>query len=202
MLFRWTLLLTTCLMLSSCGTSEPKTHQFLGKYQVTCPASWSIRKDLNDQADFQAGNLFREAYMIILTEPASEFPRGVGLSDFADLIEANLAANIKNAKISPHLETQVNGMDAIHFTMRGKVEGTDVIYWIHAIKSPDDYHQVLQWSLASRFQSNRDDFRSAIHSFRTIGRSPQRAGVNDPTLDQGDPALMPKGEPILGPKGG
>ena len=53
---------------------EPKKVEFLDQsFAVEMPASWSLRSDLNDVADLQMGNPFKEAYAIVISENKMDF---------------------------------------------------------------------------------------------------------------------------------
>ena len=71
---------------------KSKRVKFLDdSFSVEMPASWSIRKDLNDAADLQMGNLFKEAYTIILSEHKSDFDE-ITLEDHSDLTRSLIRA--------------------------------------------------------------------------------------------------------------
>lgn len=162
------------LSICGCQPAEPQTHSFLnGQYQVTCPGNWSVQKELNAEADFQVGNLYNEAYMIVLSEPVSDFPDNFTLDDFSSLVNQNLMANVVGPEVSTTTAKEINGMPARSFTLSGTVDNIPVVYWVHVIQSDDHYHQILQWSLKDRFDSNRSDFKMAIESFRPSSNAKQ-----------------------------
>ena len=54
--------------------NKPQKVEFLDQsFSVIMPANWSQRSDLNDVADLQMGNSFKEAYTMIVSENKMDF---------------------------------------------------------------------------------------------------------------------------------
>jgi hypothetical protein len=154
----------------SCAPREPTPVDFYnGQFQAMKPGAWSIRTDLNDEADLQMGNLFSEAYCLVLTEPKTDFDAGAQLSEFSELGRQTLAQSLTDIRENGPETLELNGQPAIRFVITAKSDGEDVKFWHVSIDSPNHFHQVIIWSLTSRFASNQRDFEQVVNSIRAKG---------------------------------
>ena len=148
--------------------SKPKRVVFLdNSFAVTMPATWSLRKDLNDSADLQMGNSFKEAYTVILSDNKMDLDN-FSLDDHSDLTRSFIASGLKNYKASDPEYFFVGEYQAVRYRLEGIIEGIHAVYWHVTIETDNYFHQILLWSLKSRFSKNEDDFDSVIQSFEVI----------------------------------
>ena len=81
-------------------SKEPEKVEFLdNSFAVIKPASWSLRDDLNDVADLQMGNPFKEAYAIIISENKMGFDN-ISLEQHSDLTRSALERGLKNYSVT------------------------------------------------------------------------------------------------------
>jgi len=147
---------------------EPKKVEFLDQsFAVEMPASWSLRSDLNDVADLQMGNPFKEAYAIVISENKMDFDE-MTLQDHSDLTRSMIGNNLKNYHESDPEVLEIGGNQALRYLLTGSVDGLNIIYWHITIETQNHYHQMLMWSLKSKFAQNQDDFESVLQSFEEI----------------------------------
>ena len=147
---------------------EPKKVEFLDQsFAVEMPASWSLRSDLNDVADLQMGNSFKEAYAIIISENKMDFDE-MTLQDHSDLTRSVIGQNLKNYHESDQEILDIGGNQALRYRLTGSVDGLNIVYWHVTIETENHYHQMLMWSLKSKFAQNQDDFEAVLQSFEAI----------------------------------
>jgi hypothetical protein len=147
---------------------EPKKVEFLDQsFAVEMPASWSLRSDLNDVADLQMGNPFKEAYAIVISENKMDFDE-MTLQDHSDLTRSMIGHNLRNYHESDQEVLDIGGNQALRYRLTGSVDGLNIIYWHITIETQNHYHQMLMWSLKSKFAQNQDDFESVLQSFEEI----------------------------------
>ncbi len=137
-----------------------------GSYTIEKPASWNEMDDLSDEADVQMGNELREAYLVVLTESKSDFVDGFDLQSFSDLVRSSLTDGTDAYTETGPEVIQINGMPAIRYEIDGEIDNLRLKYWHVCIDTGEDYHQVLAWSLPSRFERNAADFAQALMSIR------------------------------------
>jgi len=166
---RRVMLLITVMGLSACDLmSSPERITFLdNQFAVTKPASWSLRDDLNDEADLQMANLFKEAYMVVLSESKEDFD-DITLEEHGDLTKSLMKDGLENYQESKPEYIGGNKYKTMRHIISGQTEGLDIIYWHVTIETKEHFHQMLFWSLASTFEKNADTYTSVIQSFEVI----------------------------------
>ena len=148
--------------------SKPKKVEFLDQsFAVKMPSSWSLRSDLNDVADLQMGNAFKEAYTIIISENKMDFD-DISLEGHSEITRAMIKQGLKNCHESNQETLDIGGNRAVRYRLTGSMDGLKIVYWHVTLETEDHYHQMLLWSLKSRFSKNEADFDSVIQSFEEI----------------------------------
>jgi len=148
--------------------SEPKKVEFLDQsFSVQMPASWSLRGDLNDVADLQMGNPFKEAYTIIISENKMDFD-DISLEGHSELTRSMIKQGLKNCQESNQEALDIGGNRAVRYRLTGSMDGLKIVYWHVTLETENHYHQMLLWSLKSKFSKNEADFDSVIQSFEKI----------------------------------
>lgn len=147
---------------------KPQKVEFLDQsFSIVMPASWSLRNDLNNVADLQMANLFKEAYTIVISESKADF-EDLTLEEHSDITRSMIRQGIKNCRESDPEILDIDGNRALRYQLNGSVEGLNLVYWHVTIETEEHYHQMLLWSLKSKFSNNEDDFDSVIGSFEAI----------------------------------
>jgi len=159
---------------SQCRTGEYQAEQVQsntqriesdnGLVEMTVPQSWK-RQELSEDAIIQLGNLYAEAYLIVIAESKLELT-GYDLKSFADAVLENMSSSLLNSEIRHISNSSVNGLSAIQYRVAGNVDDVDIVYLVTIVEGKEHFHQLLAWSLASRISGNEDDFNYAIRSFR------------------------------------
>ena len=148
--------------------SKPKKVEFFDQsFSVIMPASWSLRSDLNDVADLQMGNSFKEAYTIIISENKMNFD-DISMEDHSDITRSMIKQGIKNYHESSPEIIDIEGYRALRYRLSGSVNGVNIVYWHVTLETENHYHQMLLWSLKSKFPKNEAAFDSVIQSFEEI----------------------------------
>lgn len=153
-----------------------------GSCQLTAPGSWSEQKDLNEKAIIQAGNLREEQYLLVLPESKLDFGKSFDINRYAELMvetykdTSNTDAPITDATYFPVMSVTVNGMQARRFEISGTVKGIKARFIITLIDGKTNFYQVMTWTLASKYDKNKDVLIQATDSFKeTAGLPPPPA---------------------------
>ncbi len=141
-----------------------KDHQFA----VTAPWNWSRDNSMNEEADISIKNEFTDRYLMVLSEPKSDFDSSMTLQEYKGIIEDHLVSEITDPELGSASDRAVNGYPAIEFTLKGEVDGIPVIYNVTTIETPSHYHQVLAWTYASRYGRAQQELRKIRDSFREM----------------------------------
>lgn len=179
-------LLLLSLTLIACGDSkqskqdnaqvskaEDKTSNKYGKmipfyedqFSILKPKKWRIMDDLNDDADIQMGNLRNEAYAIVLTESKIDFD-DANLQEYSDFTRDFLSKSLKKHEENGPQNFTINGNPAIKYVITGKIGFLKLKYWHVSIDTHDHFHQIIVWSLNSKFEKNQATYERVINSFR------------------------------------
>ncbi|MHC4549379.1 MAG: hypothetical protein ACYTEZ_11445 [Planctomycetota bacterium] len=154
------------LLLAGCRREEGTLTFYSDKYEVVKPASWSRLADLNEAADVQMGNRFKEAYLVILTEAKVDFEEGFTLADFSDVTRGFLRQSATKYSETGPEPGEVNGKPSLRYEIHATVDRVRIRYWHICIDFDEEYHQVIVWSLVSRFDDNVADFDRALYSLQ------------------------------------
>ena len=149
-------------------SKEPKRVEFLHEsFSVLMPASWSLKSGLNDQADLQMGNLFKEAYTIIISENKMDFD-DISMEEHSNLTRSMLQSGLKGYQESSPEPLNMGNIQGLRYQLMGSMDGINLVYWHVTLETENHYHQMILWSLKSKFSDNVPDFDSVIHSFEAL----------------------------------
>ena len=86
----------------------------------------------------------------------------------SNLTRSMIGQNLKNYHESDQEVLNIGGNQALLYRLTGSVDGLNIVYWHVTIETENHYHQMLMWSLKSKFAQNQDDFESVLQSFEEI----------------------------------
>jgi hypothetical protein len=139
-----------------------------GKSQLSVPGTWSAQKDLNDNASIQAGNLLAEQYAIVISESKEDFSSKMTLNDYADVIRKSAKQTLTDAVLTETKPVTINGYPAVQFEVDGSVSNIKAKWLYTLVNAPNNFHQILAWSTASKYEKNKPVFVDVINSFKEI----------------------------------
>jgi hypothetical protein len=138
-----------------------------GSLEITVPGSWKVDK-LNDQAAIQAANRMAELYVIVLSESKEDFT-DMTLQKYSEATRSQqLKAMKSGAEEGPTART-LNGMPAIEYVLRGSVDSANVVMKHVAVEGTKRYHQVLVWTLKSKWDSEQAALDAVVASLKETG---------------------------------
>nr|WP_156497338.1 RDD family protein [Paenibacillus jamilae] len=158
-------------LISTLITQIVKPEVFTSKdnqFAVTAPWTWSRDNRINEEADISIKNEFTDRYLIVLSEPKSDFDSSMTLQEYKGIIEDHLVSGITDPELGTASDMVVNGYPAIEFTLKGEIDGNLAMYNVTTIETPSHYHQVLAWTYASRYSRAQQELRKIRDSFREM----------------------------------
>lgn len=158
-------------LISTLITQIVKPEVFISKdnqFAITAPWNWSRDNGINEEADISIKNEFTDRYLIVLSEPKSDFDSSMTLQEYKGIIEDHLVSGITDPELGLASDRMVNGYPAIEFTLKGEVDGIPIMYNVTTIETPSHYHQVLAWTYASRYGRAQQELRKIRDSFREM----------------------------------
>ncbi|MDP9678560.1 putative RDD family membrane protein YckC [Paenibacillus jamilae] len=158
-------------LISTLITQIVKPEVFISKdnqFAITAPWNWSRDNMINEEADISIKNEFTDRYLIVLSEPKSDFDSSMTLQEYKGIIGDHLVSGITDPELGLASDRMVNGYPAIEFTLKGEVDGIPIMYNVTTIETPSHYHQVLAWTYASRYGRAQQELRKIRDSFREM----------------------------------
>jgi len=137
-----------------------------GKFQITVPAGWQENSTLNDKADIQAANPLKEMYVIVLSEAASDFSEDVTLDQYTDVTLNSMKSNLGAAAAATQpMPVSINGNQGMQYELQGETKKVKLAYVVTTVQSADHFHQIVTWTLQSKFDGNRKTLQDVAASF-------------------------------------
>lgn len=160
-----------------------------GRFQLTIPGGWRADSSLNAQATIGGSNALSEMYVAVITESKGDYAKDFGLREYTRLIRDQMMKVVKESTATEPSATTINGHPAMQYELRGTVERVSIAYLMTIVETPKDFHQVVTWTLPSRFDKNKETLQQVTASFKekegavnaTIPPMPSSANSNSPT---------------------
>lgn len=131
-----------------------------GLLKITLPSHWKLLDNLNEVATFQAGNLFREEYMIVISDSKLDFTGG--LYEFSEAALNGLLINLQEAQQNSQTELEINGMKAVQYDISGTLNNVNITYLYTLIEGEANFYQIYNWTLSSKKEKAFLTFQSVI----------------------------------------
>jgi hypothetical protein len=77
-------------------------------------------------------------------------------------------------------ETVINGQRALNYEMKATIDGTKIGYVRRNMETPTAFHQIIAWTLRSRFEENKDVLLEVVNSFQETNSADEASGPPPP----------------------
>lgn len=140
-----------------------------GLTRMNLPAGWKHEKEheLHDQADLQASNRASEMYVIVMSENKEDL-RDMTIDKHSQSTRSALIEKLESPEVSDPKPVTVGGLKGVQYEIRGGVENLNIVYLHTTVESPTHFHQILAWTLKSRFDNNRATLDAVTHSLKEV----------------------------------
>jgi Domain of unknown function (DUF4190) len=137
-----------------------------GQLKVTTSAFWLKRSDLNKQASLQAAYKDKEMYVMVITDPKS-IVKNMTLQQHHQLTRDHMLDKMKNSSATQPTEVTIDNHPALQDELTGTDNGANVVFLHTTVDAGDDYHQILAWTLKSRWAVHNAELRDVTNSFHS-----------------------------------
>jgi hypothetical protein len=137
-----------------------------GTTRLRVPRDWGKLKELNDAAELQAGNKSKEQYVIVLSENKADFDN-ITLQKHHQATRDGMVAKMKNPSASGPVEVTIGGRPALQDEISGTQDGTNVVFLHTTVEGRESFHQILAWTLKSRWEQHKEKLHEVTRTFRT-----------------------------------
>jgi hypothetical protein len=146
-----------------------------GQYSLTVPRIWSELEELHEEAEFRYGNKFAETYVLVLSEAKEDFDEDMTLETHSDLTRNKIVSSLTKPSVSEPNHVQINGTDALQYEISGTIDNINIVYLHTTAEDENQFHQILAWTLKSRFAKNKDELQKVVSSFKATGKKLKQA---------------------------
>jgi Tfp pilus assembly protein PilE len=132
--------------------------------KMRVPTSWKHHPEFTEVAGIEYANLQREQYLVVISEPKTDFTSNTDVFAYNDLLQQNLRDSMENLQVKYLGEVKINGMNGLKYELRGEIDNVKIVYLQVALEGEGHFHQLLFWTLPSRWHSNLGLFEEALVS--------------------------------------
>jgi hypothetical protein len=136
-----------------------------GRSGIRIPPEWSRMDDLNAQAVIAVANGGLEEYLVVISEAKEDFASDFTLDRYVETCLGNMRTKIVVSELSPPSKVQIGGLPAVQYDLKGSVDGVNIGYVITFVGGKKAYHQVLAWTLRSKFEEKREKLAATTKTF-------------------------------------
>ena len=137
--------------------------------QLTVSEGWNNVQELRPDADLYVAHEEREMYVLVLADARRSEVGNFDLADNSATYRRTLAGEL--SQVQPQAVTgvtAVNGLDAVQYEVRGRVDNVPIVYLHTTVEGEVNYYQVVAWTTAEDYSAARPDLQAVIESFRGI----------------------------------
>ena len=133
--------------------------------RMRVPTSWKKHPELNDTAGMEYANLPREQYLIVTSDSKAHFTSSADVFGYNVYLERNLRNSVENLQVKYLGEVKINGMIGLKYEIRGEVDNIKIVYLQVTLEGENHFHQLLFWTVPTRWRANLESFEEALVSF-------------------------------------
>lgn len=134
--------------------------------KVTASGFWVKRTDLNKRASLQAAYKDKELYVIVISDPKSAV-KNTTLEQHHQTTRDHMLKQMTNSSATASKPITIEGHQALQDEISGTEKGT-ILTFIHTtVDGGEDFHQILAWTLKSRFAANKSELAEVTSSFHS-----------------------------------
>lgn len=148
------------------STREEVVKSPAGTFRLTKPRGWRVDNELHDEADIQISNESQEGYFIVISEYKSDFESYMTYEGHSEITREFIKEVLINYREeNGPTPVNINGMRGVQYEITGSVEGLRIKYLHTTLESRQYFHQMIAWSLPSKYDKNRPVFEKILQSF-------------------------------------
>jgi Tfp pilus assembly major pilin PilA len=137
-----------------------------GLTRIRLPNNWKQMPELTEVGSIEYGNPRREQYALVISEPKSDFSSTMDLQTYNELLlDQNYRAGIKNLSLKFHGPVSFNDLKGLKYEVRGEIDDINIVYLHTSLESKNHFHQVLFWTLPSRWADAAEIYEAALTTF-------------------------------------
>lgn len=139
-----------------------------GISEIDVPSNWTVRTNLNEEADIQVGDKSDAEFLIVISESKDDFSPDFTLTQYADAVLGAMKTEgtITEMTVGAPTRLEIDSRKAIQYEISGTLKFVKIGYVITFIEGKKTLHQILVWAQKSRLASKKGAFQKMTESFR------------------------------------
>ncbi len=136
------------------------------KLKVTTSGFWVKRTDLNTRASLQAADPHKDLYVIVITDPKPTVG-DTTLQQHHQSAREHKLKQMTNSSASTSTPITIDGHSALQDEISGTEKGAILTFLHTTVDGGDSFHQIIAWTLKSRFAANKSELAEVTNSFHS-----------------------------------
>ena len=137
-------------------------------FTVKLPASWTILKNLNDEATIEIGNLEEDVYCIAFSERKADFEPCPTINDFYESVLSGTSDAVLKANIKRLPQLSSFKLDHRRARVDGELEYNEITYIIQIVETKDYFYQMVSYTPKANAEKLLPLFDEITNSFREL----------------------------------
>jgi Tfp pilus assembly major pilin PilA/TM2 domain-containing membrane protein YozV len=137
-----------------------------GLTRIRLPNIWKHMPELTEIGSIEYGNPRREQYLLVISEPKADFSSTIDLQAYNELLlDQNYRAGINNLSLEFRGPVSFNDLKGLKYEVRGEIDNIKLVYLHTSLESKNHFHQVLFWTLPTRWADAAEIYEAALTTF-------------------------------------
>jgi hypothetical protein len=146
------------------GTKEIKATD--GNFVFDVPNEWKETTGLNDAASLQVANKVKDQYLIVISESKADL-ENMTLKKHHSVTRDSTLKRMQNSSATSPQSITIGGFPALQDELSGTQDGTNIVFLHTTIDDGEHFHQILAWTVKSRWAEGAEQLRDVTQSFHT-----------------------------------
>jgi hypothetical protein len=104
-------------------------------------------------------------YVIVISESKEDF-NDITIESHSEFTRNALTEGLANTDTSPPARLTISGNPALQYEIRGTTDKLNVAYLHTTVETPKKFHQVVAWTMRSRFEKNQALLQEVTQSLK------------------------------------
>lgn len=176
--------------------------------QLTLPKGWRPTTGLNPEAQVQAVNPSKTAFLIVITEELNQYSeaerrtiRDLPLEQFGEAAVSRMQSMVESAEVRERNSIKLGGHPAYQQLIDVKYKGQKMKMSLTIIRGLFGIHQLLFWTPEAHFSETTAQFQGIIENFREVNEKNYKFSYRLTEIGEFGEILFLSDNPIDIPKG-
>jgi hypothetical protein len=105
-------------------------------------------------------------YLIVLTDAKANYGSSMSIEDHSKETLGTLTRSMTSSTKTGPTSITIDGNPALQYEVRGEIKGLNVVYLHTTVESPNNFHQIVAWTLQTTYDAKKDVLQDVVQSFK------------------------------------